>query len=406
MKKISAIFISALLIIGSCNKTEADGGIASIGEDVLVSMTVTAGNETVEAEIDQETHKVYLRHIPSGDAISKATVSLTEGASLATRLVDYYGRWPEKLSVTINHAAGTSTYEIILADYIREGDYYVADESKWKLVWNDEFNAPGIDWQNWSRCERSTPDWAHYMSDREDLAYIEDGALILRGIVNDDKSSDDAGFLTGGLSGKGKRFLKLGRVDIRAKFTSAQGFWPAIWMMPETDVKWPAAGEIDISEHINFQTQIHQGVHSTYTKADSQNQKDPVSSLFTPHSIGGYILFSVELVEDELIFRLDDEETLVYPKVADKVSQGQFPFDQYAYFMILSAQLGGSWPGDPEPSQLPATMTVDFVRFYANVDGSDNPNPDPDPDPDPDPTPDPEPGDGSSIEDPVYKPYE
>jgi beta-glucanase (GH16 family) len=45
--------------------------------------------------------------------------------------------------------------------------------------------------------------------------------------------------------------IKYGRVEVTAKLPKGDWLWPAIWMLPETDVNygpWPASGEIDIME--------------------------------------------------------------------------------------------------------------------------------------------------------------
>ncbi|KAH6669868.1 concanavalin A-like lectin/glucanase domain-containing protein [Halenospora varia] len=52
------------------------------------------------------------------------------------------------------------------------------------------------------------------------------------------------------LSTKGKKTLKYGRVEVVAKMPKGDWLWPAVWMMPQSDVygTWPQSGEIDIVE--------------------------------------------------------------------------------------------------------------------------------------------------------------
>lgn len=52
------------------------------------------------------------------------------------------------------------------------------------------------------------------------------------------------------LTTKGKKTLKYGRVEVTAKLPAGDWLWPAIWMMPESEVygPWPQSGEIDICE--------------------------------------------------------------------------------------------------------------------------------------------------------------
>jgi hypothetical protein len=49
---------------------------------------------------------------------------------------------------------------------------------------------------------------------------------------------------------KGKRGIQYGKIEVVAKMPKGDWLWPAIWMMPESDVygNWPMSGEIDIAE--------------------------------------------------------------------------------------------------------------------------------------------------------------
>ncbi|KIY71336.1 glycoside hydrolase family 16 protein [Cylindrobasidium torrendii FP15055 ss-10] len=53
------------------------------------------------------------------------------------------------------------------------------------------------------------------------------------------------------LTTKGKKTIKYGKVEVRAKLPRGDWLWPAIWMLPNSDDpygKWPIGGEIDIME--------------------------------------------------------------------------------------------------------------------------------------------------------------
>ncbi len=54
-----------------------------------------------------------------------------------------------------------------------------------------------------------------------------------------------------------------------------------------------------------------------------------------------------------------------YPKV-DGVDSSQWPYDQ-AFFLLIDQQLGGSWVGDIDPTQLPVNMIIDYVRIYEEI---------------------------------------
>ncbi|KAH9958464.1 glycoside hydrolase family 16 protein [Russula dissimulans] len=52
------------------------------------------------------------------------------------------------------------------------------------------------------------------------------------------------------ISTKGKRSIRYGKVEVRAKLPRGDWIWPAIWMLPVNDTygPWPQSGEIDIIE--------------------------------------------------------------------------------------------------------------------------------------------------------------
>ena len=76
----------------------------------------------------------------------------------------------------------------------------IPDQSKWELVWQDEFVDNNLDETKWTRCKRGTPNWKDTMSDDPRLLIINDGVLHLRGIENDDNDKDPAPYLSAGIT--------------------------------------------------------------------------------------------------------------------------------------------------------------------------------------------------------------
>ena len=103
---------------------------------------------------------------------------------------------------------------------------------KYRLVWQDHFDGITYDNLSWSKITRGNADWKRHMSDADSLYAVRDGRLVLRGAVNTHRDADTARYVTGGLYTKHKRTIRHGKVEVRAKFGSAQGAWPAIWMLP------------------------------------------------------------------------------------------------------------------------------------------------------------------------------
>lgn len=229
------------------------------------------------------------------------------------------------------------------------------------LTWEENFNqANSFDTTRWSKIPRGKSDWDKYMSANDNLYAMRDGKLILRGIRNIDTTADTAHYITAGVYTKDKVNFGFGRLEIKAKLNGAKGAWPAIWMLSENG-EWPDGGEIDIMERLNFDSIAYQTVHSYYTY--HLKIKEPKQGATGPINPAEFNVYAVEKYPDSLVFYINNKKTFTYPRVqTDK--QGQFPFDQHTYFLLIDMQLGGSWVGNIDPGDLPVEMEVDWVRFY------------------------------------------
>lgn len=227
-----------------------------------------------------------------------------------------------------------------------------------ELVWEESFNS--FDDANWSKIPRGKSPWNKYMSSDDRLYDIRDGNLILRGIINPDRSADTAQYLTGGVFTKDKVRFGLGRLEIRAKLGSAQGAWPAFWMLGQGR-RYPGGGEIDIMEHLNFDDFVYQTVHSSYTIDLKINE--PIKGGTGKINPDEYNIYAVEKHEDKVVFFVNDIQTHVYPKISTD-QQDQFPFSEGDHYLLLDMQLGGDWVGEIDDDDLPIEMAIDWVRFY------------------------------------------
>ena len=60
---------------------------------------------------------------------------------------------------------------------------------------------------------------------------------------------------------------------------------------------------------------------------------------------------------------INDIHTFAYPRI-ETGKEGQFPFTDKEFYLLLDMQLGGSWVGAVDSSDLPVEMEIDWVRFY------------------------------------------
>src|SRR5699024_571972 len=213
----------------------------------------------------------------------------------------------------------------------------------------------------WSKIPRGTPDWKNYMSDEDTLYAIRNNKMILRGLENDFLPQDTVPYLTGGIYTKDKKAFGFGRWEIHAKLNAATGAWPAFWLLPQ-DEDWPYGGEVDIMERLNNDSIVYQTVHSHYTY--NLEIKDPQPGITAEINPDDFNTYAVELHPDRLDFFVNEKKTFSYPKI-ETTEEGQFPFDQYQFYLLVDMQLGGNWVGEVDPADLPVEMEIDWVKFYS-----------------------------------------
>ena len=239
------------------------------------------------------------------------------------------------------------------------------DAGPWKLVWSEDFDGPVLDTAAWTRVPRGQNDWDNTMSLREDLVRFEDGQLVLLGKVNADTLSDPSRFVSAGIASAGTRSFRLARFEVRAKFNSARGFWPALWLMPQRDSSSiPDYAEMDIMEHLNADSLVYQTGHSGYSL--SGHDETPPHYDTVPVDPDDWNVYAVEVHQDSVCFFVNDAKTFTYPRIVNDVApeMNQFPYPEFPFYLILSNQVGGNWVGPVEASDLPTELRIDWVKVF------------------------------------------
>ncbi len=236
------------------------------------------------------------------------------------------------------------------------------DKVAYKLKYTENFTGRGLNPKLWKRIGSGHPDWCRNMSLREDLVIVTNGILTIRGIRNDGKDSGETRqFLTGGVMTKDLFAMRYGKIEFRLKLEDHQkGAWPAVWMMPQTEVKgWPNDGEIDIVERLNGDNFVYQTAHyGNGTSRDlSKGGRGGIKN-------GEWNIYALEWTDDEIAWFVNGAKTFSVKKENDNPMD--YPWTTPFYLMI-DMQLGGSWVGGVEGGTLPVAMHVDWVKFYQAV---------------------------------------
>ena len=251
----------------------------------------------------------------------------------------------------------------------------------WTLVFYDDFNSGALNGENWGKFDYvnwNVGEWRKFSSQDEALYQFKDDSLTLWGRYGNYTSQSNPtgsapGYAAAGLNTLGKFSFQYGKVEVRAKFDSVQGVWPAIWMLPTTANTWPSLGEIDILEHLNYEGFARQTLH--YKANDGSN-----ASSYTATQKGTYTsvedkadwhTYGMEWTADAITFTMDGKVTQTF--TSDNQNNWPFGTEGNEFYLIIDQQIGGSWVeglGDKGINKnrlqnAGAAFEIDSVRVYS-----------------------------------------
>jgi len=165
-----------------------------------------------------------------------------------------------------------------------------------------------------------------------------------------------ADFTSARIKSEGLQEFTYGRVEARAKLPSGGGTWPAIWMLGGDYLTnaWPAAGEMDIMEHVGNQQNVIFG--STHDPNNFGGNARTGSTTVAGVS-NEFHIYEMEWTSTQIKFAVDGQ---VYHTVTN---DGSLPFNK-DFFFILNVAMGGTFGGDIDPAFVESSMEVDYIRMY------------------------------------------
>lgn len=246
---------------------------------------------------------------------------------------------------------------------------------KYKLNWHDEFDGKSLNMNYWSYQEGDgsqygIPGWGN----GEQQYYSQDNVSVNNGALKITARRENKGgkaYTSARIRTANKVAFTYGRIEAKIKLPPYQGLWPAFWMLPDTTTygNWPNSGEIDIMEAkgrlpnetsaaIHFADNNNQHKYNTgacdLNQTLSSNMKD-------------WHTYAVEWESDSLFFYVDDicffgSKRNQYSGVQGNSGQ---PFDKN-FHILLNLAVGGMFDNyiNPNDSDLPASMEVDYVRWW------------------------------------------
>ncbi len=232
-------------------------------------------------------------------------------------------------------------------------------------LWQDEFSGDEIDPSKWliiegDGCGQALCGWGNNEEQwySRNNARIENGALYL---TAKRQRVLRRHYTSAKLTTEGRFAAQFGRFEARMKLPSGAGLWPAFWMLPKTESKWPLGGEIDILESSGHTPEkilgaIHFGSLWPNNVHYSESILSPVPWTNDFHT------YAVEWGPGDIRWLVDDKE--YGHATPEDIAPYPWVFDERPFYLILNLALGGTLGGDVEPSDLPGELVVDYVRVY------------------------------------------
>ena len=236
-------------------------------------------------------------------------------------------------------------------------------------AWSDEFDVNGLPNNQIWGYDVGGGGWGNnelqnYTANDADNARVENGKLIVTAIkeVSGTRQYSSARLVT-----KGKKDMKFGRLEIKAKIPAGLGSWPALWMLASQTTYgstfWPDQGEIDIMEHVGYDPAVvHASVHTNIFNHVLGTQKTAKTTVPTFNS--EFHVYRMDWTPDEIKAFIDDKEFFAFKRQG--VLWQEWPFNQPQHLLVNIA-VGGNWGGvkGVDDKIFPISMELDYVRYYA-----------------------------------------
>ena len=230
------------------------------------------------------------------------------------------------------------------------------------LVWEDDFNTAGApDSTKWTYDLGTTDIFGNVgWGNQEAQSYTDnaENVIVENGSLKITAKKEGGDYTSARIKTQGLYDFTYGRVEVRAKLPSAQGTWPAIWMLGSNHptVGWPSSGEVDIMEQRGNDKSYVEGTCHWYNTAGVNNasygENTPIENPSTE-----FHLYTLEWTEDAIKIFLDDVKYYELPNSAD------LPFNAN-FYLILNIAMGGTNGGDIDPAFTQDTMEIDYIKVF------------------------------------------
>lgn len=228
-------------------------------------------------------------------------------------------------------------------------------------VWTKEVHEAG-----WTNQELQSYDAAHVSTG------VDDGKTVL--ILTAERKGNK--IASGRVNSKGKKSFRHGRLEASIKLPkTANGLWPAFWMMGDNNKEWPQCGEIDImemGEHDGIasghtEEQVNTAIH--YGASPSAHKQEyHLANVSKSLQDGNYHTYAVEWNEESLTIYIDNVKFHTFDISR---SSGRYEYFHDNFYILFNLAVGGSFTGITDINKVTAlkdgqkvNMYIDWVKIW------------------------------------------
>lgn len=173
------------------------------------------------------------------------------------------------------------------------------------------------------------------------------------------ESANNQPYLSGVISTQDKFKMTYGYIEMNAKLTSGEGFLSTFYLFNQDFFK--NKPEIDVIEYIGSRPDKAYQTYHYYDSNRARNADGERHSTPTMETVVGFDLssdfhkFGVLWEPGLVVWYIDGNEVrrLTGPRVSDE------PMNIIAQLVV-----GSEWIGDPDPSSLPKTLEIDYIKAW------------------------------------------
>ena len=248
------------------------------------------------------------------------------------------------------------------------------EESLEKVVFKDDFET--FDSNVWTK-EEHEAGWVNQELQIYDAAHVSTGQEEGRSDLLITAERKGSKIYSGRVNSQGKKSFQYGKIEASIKLPqTANGLWPAFWMMGDNNMPWPQCGEIDIMEMgqengiINgtSETYLNTAIHYGTDYESGHRQEYHADNVSQSLQDGKYHTYLLEWNENSLTVSIDG--TKFYTFDISKVS-GRYEYFHHNFYILFNLAVGGSFTGITDVNAITAlkdgekvNMYIDWIKVY------------------------------------------